>query len=530
MKKVIFAIALATLFGQAGAAQAREVKVTGGIGTGYDYFDRRQKGSSEATEADTTATEEETAAAAEPADTEEDDYRRIIVRPLVSLQTVAEKDALEIRYQPGLYYDHLNDEHDIEQSATISGQRSVTKDWQLQLADSYQSKDDADQVEVAGEYPEAAESQKDAGATTGSAGDSGQLSDDRARRKYTTNSLQALSKYAYREDSAFSLGYTYGILRNEDDADLRYQDYDKHDALLSVDHRFNTTWKVLLAGHYIRGLFAEHDQENPEEAGGAAAASDTAPAVDTASKSGDADSPAEEDLSDDLTQYQTEVRLESAFIPHQPLSLGYSRAAYDYDAETKHDSEIHNLTLGWQWEYSPHLTLSAGAGPSYVVTEEEEDAWGYNGKLGTAYKLERGSFRLAVEKGLERQNFTGETADNGLVDFWNSRADFSYQLLDSTTVSLFAGYRYEDQDEEMQETADISQAADPETPSDTLQTETITTKRFSTGCSAKYAFLQWYAADLSYSYADQLSETPEDEYDEHRVILTLSFEKELFRW
>ena len=232
-----------------------------------------------------------------------------------------------------------------------------------------------------------------------------------------------------------------------------------------------------------------------------------------------------DDLSDDVTEYHTAVGLESALIPRQPMNIGYSLGAYDYDSELQDDSEIHNLTLGWQWLYSPHLTFNAGAGPSYVVTDNQEDTWGYNGNIGTGYQLERGSVGFALKKGFERQNFTGQTIDSGLIDYWDTRINFSYQLLASTSVSLFTGYRYEDQDELI-----VSDVATSASDVPDLQTNTITTKRFSAGCSARYSFWQWYALDLSYKYADQVSERPEDEYDEHKVMLTVSYSKELFHW
>ena len=60
--------------------------------------------------------------------------------------------------------------------------------------------------------------------------------------------------------------------------------------------------------------------------------------------------------------------------------------------------------------------------------------------------------------------------------------------------------------------------------------ETVTTQRFYTGCSLRYSFWQRYALDLSYRYTDQTSDDPGEEYNEHLVLLTLSFNTELFRW
>lgn len=520
MKRFIPVMTALSLLWQVPAGQARELKGTGGLSTGYDYYDRQQK-------AVTPTDDTSGSASAVTASDKQDDYRKIIVRPLITLEAVAEKDALEIRYEPGFYYDDLNDQHDINHKASFSGRRLVTKDWQLLLADSYEIKDDANQTETAVNSPAATAAGDVATATTSPASSSEQLSADRGRRRYTTNSLQALSEYQYLEDSTFSLGYTNSLLRNDDNVDLAYQDYDKHDGLLALAYRYDQIWKMSFTGHYIRGLFDTPAADIPLDAA-------VAP-VGIATDQNDQPAVQADDLSNDLTEYHTEVSLESSLIPRQPLRLGYSRAAYDYDSELQDDTAIHNLTLGWQWQYSPHLTFNAGAGPSYAVTDNQDDTWGYNGELGSGYKLERGNFSLAVEKGLERQNFTGQTVANGLTDFWDTRANFSYNLLASTTVSLFTGYRYEDQDELTAGDVVTTRSTDPALQTDaasayTAQTDTITTKRLTAGCSAKYSFWQWYAVDLSYKYANQVSERAEDQYDDHQVMLTLSFEKEVFRW
>ncbi len=494
------------------AGQAREVMVTGGLSTGYDYFDRQQKGT---TPAD-TVTGSETAALATTTNTNQADFQKIIIRPLVSLQAVSERDNLLLRYEPGFYYDHLNDEQDLDQKGSFAARRLLTKDWQLFLSDSYQKRDDANRADtVINSQATADVQQQGTGGNSGTVSSLDQLTNAQARRKYAINNALVRSEYTYLQGSVFALGYNLDTLRNDNNTGLNNQDFDKHDAYLSLAHRLSETGKISLTGHYIRGLFDTPGTGNSQDSAAAATADSTV-------------NP--NDLSDDVTEYQTGLGLESSRIPHQPLSLDYNRAAYDYDSDLRDDSEIHNLTLGWQWQYSPHLTFNAGAGPSYVMTDNQDDTWGYNGNLGVNRKLERGSLGLFVNKGLERQNFTGNTIDNGLIDFWDSRADFSYQLLASTTVSLFTGYRYEDNDTVVASNTLSSQVDASALQTDATQTGKITTKRFSTGCSAKYSFWQWYAVNLSYSYANQVSDTPVNEYDEHRAMLTLSYEKEFFQW
>jgi hypothetical protein len=382
----------------------------------------------------------------------------------------------------------------------------MTKDWKLSLMDSFLQADNADRNAVSDNIAGPAESGEPGTGASGAEGGSDQLSNDEGRRKYKSNSLQLLSEYGYREDSIFSFGYNYGILRNDEVDTDQYQDFDRHEARLSLDHRLNPDWKATLVGGYVRGLFDEPSQDDTE----------TAALI--------------EEPSDDLNEYHAEAGIAYEGIVYHPLSLDYGLAIYDYDDEGQSDSEIHDLTFGWIWEHSPHLTYNAAAGPSYATTDGQDDTWGYNGELGADYALEHGRFGLSVVKGLERRNFTGEVDENGLIDFWDVRTDFSYRLLESTTLSLFAGYRDEDQDEVVQVGTSLPPPTDSVQQLENDLIETVTTQRYYTGVSVKYSFWQWYALDLSYKYADQTSDDPEDEYDEHQVMLTLSFSTDFWRW
>ena len=56
-----------------------------------------------------------------------------------------------------------------------------------------------------------------------------------------------------------------------------------------------------------------------------------------------------------------------------------------------------------------------------------------------------------------------------------------------------------------------------------------TEKTWEAGVSVGYNFLRWYTVSVSYRYADYQSEYDQD-YDEHRVMLSLTATSEIFRW
>jgi hypothetical protein len=456
------ALLVIILLGQTADGNVAEVTVNGGLTTGVDIYDREDKNPP-------ATRDEQGAAASSPIaedDGDEDDYQRVLFQPLISIDRIAERSTLNLTYQPGFYYDFLNEEDGIDHRASLSFLNQVTKDWKLSLVDSFLHADNAERSAVSDSLAGPAASGETVTDVTVSEGGGDQVSNDEGRRKYTTNSLQLLSDYGYREDSVFSLGYNYGILRNDDDDGDQFQDFDRHEARASLDHRLNSDWKTSLALGYVRGLFDEPSRDDT----GTAAASD----------------PIDEEPSDDVNEYHADAGITYEGIDHNPLSLDYGLAVYDFDDDAQSDSEIHDLTFGWIWQRSQHITYNAAAGPSYAKTDGQDDTWGYNGELGADYAMEHGRFRLSVEKGLERRNFTGEVDENGLIDFWEGRADYSYRLLESTTLSLFAGYRDEDQDEVSQINTALSSPADSSQQIEDNLLETVTTQRFYTGGSVKY--------------------------------------------
>jgi hypothetical protein len=98
---------------------------------------------------------------------------------------------------------------DVDHRASLSFQNQVTKDWKLSLADSFLQADNAERNAVSDSLAGPAATEETGTGATVSEGGGDQVSNDEGRRKYTTNSLQLLSDYGYREDSVFSLGYTY---------------------------------------------------------------------------------------------------------------------------------------------------------------------------------------------------------------------------------------------------------------------------------------------------------------------------------
>ena len=220
------------------------------------------------------------------------------------------------------------------------------------------------------------------------------------------------------------------------------------------------------------------------------------------------------------------------------LFRSYDFSASNYDAILRYDTDLHNLTLSAQYQHTRRLSFGLGAGPSYEETETFDPNWGYNGYFNLNYNIaKRTNISAGVEKGFDQENFSANNnfleRDQGLTGYWNYNLDFSHQLSKHLTVTLFGSYRDEKQENLLHGFVNTSgndsglDTADRET----FREESIFKRDiYEAGGSLAYTFLQWYTASLRYTYRNQDSERINDSYDEHRVFLTLSFQKELFRW
>lgn len=438
-------------------ALARTVTISGGVSTGYEWYERKY---------DNDGT------AADPS-YEDDKYSRFRIGPLFEIESLSARDEMRLNYAPSFYYDIDSYDHDVDHDLSAEYNRFITERWRILLAERYLLTDKTD--DNAYIFPD----------------NRTQIIDDNGRRQYWTNTLSLTSEYTYRQDSLFSLGYTYTIYEDVDSSALDdNNNYDRHSLFTSVAHRFNPIWKMSVFGEYVRGLY--------DDTPSSMAIGDTSDS--------------------DVTEYHAGTTLESRLIEHHPLSLGYDISINEYDDADTPNSTIQNVNFGWTWEVSPERTFSLGGGPSYAKTEGQDGTWGYNANLSLQQAIERGSFGIAANHGFDQQNFNG-TDQNGLQEYTQARVNFNYQLLENVSFGLFSSYRNEDLDT-------ISRS-----PSlGGTQVETVNKKIFSAGTDLSYSFMRYYTATVSYSYANQDSEQMNDSYDEHQVALTLSYNKDFFHW
>lgn len=439
--------------------------ISGGVSTGYEYFDRKYDNSSSYSE--------------------DDNYSRFRVSPFVTIASETARQSLEFKYAPSYWYDADQSEDDLDHQLSLEYLRMLTQYWNVSLTDRLSINDEFNSYSPITD-PETGDiiSQAPGVETSGDA-----LRDERGRRRYTNNSLKLGTAYTYYEDSSVALDYVWTTLRNDQGySGSNYQDYDKHDVGLTVGHRFDSRWKAIAEAGFIQGLY-----ESVEDDSSAAIPAD----------------------SDDVEEYRASLLIDYRLSQVHSLNGYYGYEQSDYESVLRNDAEIHNITLGWAWDISKRLSVNIGAGPTYTKQDGSSGDWSANADFGMKYTLEKGKVGLKASHGTTVQNFSG-TDERGNTEFWRLQSYMNYSLTEYLSTSVYASYSNEDRDE----TTALS----------TPNTETITTKVYAIGCSFNYRFLENYTAGLSYGYVHNTSDNDEDNYDDHRIALTVSYENDFFQW
>jgi len=416
----------------------------------------------------------------------DNNYSRVIINPVLTIQSLAEKNAIGLTYAPSLIYGDGNN-GDIYQTARINANWSPTSRWNLVVADSYQETDtDLNNINRAGFTTEPPTTTPGGQQGSGTAGGSqpsqsannSQLTNQPGRQKYTNNTFNVNATYQYWEDSFFKLGYELDQLRYDDLLGSN-QNSDRHIVSTNIKHRLNSQYSLTAAASYARGTF---DQAEPAVAGG----------------------------TPDVDEFHFSTSLQSLTIPHHPLSLTYFLDISNYDDSRQPDTQIHTLLLGWTWEMSEKSNFSLSAGPTYQKSDTS-NTWSY--ALNAGYNRQwsaTGHINFNVAHGMEMRNFSGNSNDNGQTEYWRAGVGITQALSENLSLNLMAT------------------AADEDIANGISSSHNTT--QYTMGGGLSYSFGRWYSLGLNYSYTTQNGDLPADSYDEQRLMLVLSMQRDFLHW
>ena len=465
----------------------------------------------------------------------EGDTRSLFVTPRLRVSSRGARDLVEFTYGPTFTWDDVDSSNNVGHDLNLLAEKSLSQRWQVQATDSFYYGTDtlADYERRSGAIlpvtevvlPEAGVSPQE---PVGQ-----ELTEDYGRREYWRNDFGLQTDYTYAPDSVVGAGYNFGLLRNVGDDIGGYDDYDRHEGIGRMSYRFNSRWRTETQLSYVKGIYEEATfpvrQQATAEADGAAPTTEigngttgeeTLETVET------------EDLSDDLEEYHGRLRLNHDWSAQDMFFGEYSYSATKYESPLNEDAAIHRLTAGWEHAFTSHLRLTLSAGPTFISYDESDNETGYNGFAGLEWQFLRSSLTASTAYDYEFENFDGRSS--GLSKVWYSQLGYSYQFTPTLQTSLTAGYKRNDREEprDIRRLAAIESVASD--GSDTGLTRDndhfqYTDDTWDAGVRVSYTFLRWYTAAVSYRYSDFQSDYELD-YDEHRVLCTLTATSDIFRW
>ena len=408
------------------------------------------------------------------------DQQKLFISPAIVISSQGLYDQIDFEYAPSFNYDFEDSNNTIDHKLNINATRELSSRWSLSLSDYFTYSDDTDSHYTYSEI------QAD---TTDATGDSDQVSRDQTGRRYWTNRAGIRSSYLLRQNTQLNGRYTYSVLRNDTGSNAaNYNEYDKHAFSADLAHTFDAQWRSNLGLNYTRGLY---DQ-----------------ALTTSSSS-------------DLHQYGVDGGMEYVHSQKNSFPLRYNYSLSDYDAVTRSDISSQELSMGWTHSFDPQTQFRIGGGPSYAKTEGLNGEWGYNAYLTLSKKFLHTTCMLQLNKQFETNNFSG-TDESGVEDTYNAVLRLNHQYTKALNLSSFARYSKQSQIDPQgiyQTTTSTSQTGD----------NSYDKNIYEAGVGLRYTFSKIYSAGVNYSYYVSDGQLDEDQYDEHRVMFTLSMSKELLR-
>ncbi|WP_319548666.1 hypothetical protein [Desulfogranum marinum] len=455
-------------------AMARETVVNGKLGVGLDFWER------------TYDKEDSLASEGTLTDADEGDKQQYGIWPEVSIISEGIKDSYSLRYAPVFKYDDVTSDNEVDHYLDLSGERFISRHWSVMLDNNFQQTDDPSSSTGDTESQEVSTSEE--------------LTRDQGRQRYWINDLRLQTDYTFGEENSVGGGYGFKVLRNDSD-DSSYREYDRHNIFATFAYRYSQAIRSSILLDYVKGLY-----------------DDTI------------DAETEKPVSEDLDEYRATLRFDYLHGPADSFPFVYNFVGVKYDNELQRDSYAHELTVGWEQDFDSRTHLTIGGGPTYVNGEGVKGEWDYNVYLDFTRDFAHSSFNLFMEKKYDTSNFSGSSTDAGFKDTYKAKALYNHQLTQGLSGDVFAIYRWESNLDPQGDTLTEAVASANATSEESIGDITYDKNIYEIGVGLNYDFLRYYNAKLRYSYYMSDGELDSDQYNDHRILFTLSASADLWRW
>ena len=493
-------------------------------------------------------------------DPREGDTRSLFVTPRIRVSSTGATDLVEFTYGPTFTWDEVDNSDNVGHDLSLNAEKNLSPRWLVRATDSFYYGEDtvADYQRRSGDIVPTSEAPAPEAEVAPEEPVGQELTEAYGRREYWRNDFGLQTDYTYAPDSVVGAGYNFGLLRNVNDDVGGYDDYDRHEGIGRLSYRFSNRWRAETQLSYVKGIYDEAqipvrqpaaepvttDNTGDTTTTGNGNATDQTTPTPEETTTATEDQPAEttdtialEELNDDLEEYHGRFRLNYDWRASDLFFGEYSYSATNYESQLNEDAAIHRFTGGWEHDFTSRLRMTLSAGPTFITYDESDNDTGYNAAAGLVWNLNQSSFTATTAYDYEFENFDGRRS--GLSKIWRSQLGYSYNFTPNLQTRLTTGYERADREEPRDvqvisaiETATAEPAATDSVdiaPAEEPDHFQYTEETWDAGLSVSYTFLRRYTVSVSYRYADFQSEYDLD-YDEHRVLLSLTATSDIFRW
>ena len=405
-----------------------------------------------------------------------------VVSPGVTLQAEGKTSGATLSYAPG-FPSFENDEADsisiVRHNASFHGYKQVTKRLNLQISDTFTRTDDPFSVN----------------ATRVGPGPNIEFLDRAGREPYYTNNINVGLVYQADKHDNLSLNYTNQIRRQREPHDV---------------HSFSSAFTHVFGRRDVWGLYYDFREFNSRNAESEDSQSQN-PAFDlsywfTDHFGMDAGvSYTRGDFSGETSSHHDlagNLRLIRNFTKHLDGYLRYNHTSFNAEDGDEDDYQVYDPGLGVYYAWSEDTFLDLSVGYFYQDNEIGDDQSGISvsGSAVKKWDFKRGAISATGGAGYDQDYFGAENLGFTIYRFVALNGFYNFTKRFNGSVS--AGYRrdsYVNQDpERIDETYDL-------------------------GCGLTYIVRPWLHVRLSEHYRFLDSDDEDQNFDENRVTLSISF-------
>ena len=199
---------------------------------------------------------------------------------------------------------------------------------------------------------------------------------------------------------------------------------------------------------------------------------------------------------DNFYGHETGALYSHYFNPHTRIFISYDLTVRDF--EDLEDYKVHNGLIGLDYGFSPHTTLSLGAG-IYKPTGGLSEGSGFSFSARLNKKFKHGNISLGTSTGWDEGYL--EIDKRGFTTNWGLDTTIDYQL--KKDVRVHGGIAY-------LQNRDL---------------ENLEDGTYEGRCGIRWNFRRWYSLGMDYTIRSHASDNLDDEYMDNRIMMFLSASK-----